>query len=1432
MAEPTEPSRDAAMAAADAELSADDELKTAADEIVVSTKADAEIIDSTAPPDTAPPPPPVPRYDTKKVPRGDSLTAKRRIDEARLELRRLHKEETAKLLTPDALQDRLGHDNLKEFVKEALVSLKERRPIDSALMDGILTYANTPLQLEKAAKISGVEGSDTENVKITEKTLEELAARIQEWAKETIALEMEKDDRRERAVDSGKSWYKRGWVKKTGLIMAAGAGVPLIATAPFAAGVIAAGWATWSGIAAVAGIRITDAGWSMWSRGKRERKIRDAKLASMDNTATHNQLTLEALSFVSARMNENAEENPEEQALAHARSEYAANLIKGRVSETEKLTYETASNGYFATRRLKILKHLGAEEGIDLEAPEHRDLKEHVNAIMALARADERNRLVEAQVDAHVGDGKQFPGIVGKVFSAVREDFATVSKGLGVARTEYRLGYAVAMTTGAILARATDMRRVWGAAIGAMGGSALAEAAVASRLNKTSESVITNRDLGFMVSATRKVKDDALAMFSTTTAPEPVARDAMIVKVRQQVDSAEVYKKLGQKLRDKDAAKHVQNLTVEQQSLHDIMVALQSLRGVSVVPDAVELTEADAELAKDQGKLTELRKNKILAARVGGAIAGGTLGFFAPDFFKKSLAWAQDHMPGADHVPDVVPTTPAPDASPDPDVDPAKTTPMTTGGTAPVAPGTAVDPKYAPMAPGPGGAPVAPDVHAPADVAPTASGSAPSSEVLQDAVVHKSEGIQHSLIRQLIDSPKAHGYEGDPNDAAAVKEWAGHEAHLRCLDPRNAYVTQEAETRVRIPDKYAYVLNSDGTVTEYEVTPVGGGEFEAVGLSGNATTLDAYEYKVPLGTHETVHVPHADIHVDTPDADVSVEPHASVDVSSAGDAEPDRGALEALLSSLHSAQDSGDTAAVVQAQAAVADFGHDHPDSLFDATTQTTTEVGDTVQSEGIQQLNDMLDAGSGTIENPRAFHDALVNVFRTIMPDDDAQKLALTIGETDPATREVVLDAGDVSRLLKFDQSGFDVDHFTRMKDDFYAELNQHTLPSDSEWHPRHPMGLEGTGSDPDQTDKVFLVRLEPGSTGTYEVFDSSLRHTGHVDPEVLEQMLKPVEDVTPQVPVEPVVEPTETPAPAEAPETPAETVDDTEANEPTEPLPPSVSSEPIMGDTSHEKVLSASDDTSAPSADETPTADAEAPDATPTSEYADLLARPSTEIPDEIHLSIDDDAHRYMQEHNIKIDAESGKIVMREGSYGTGHEIFTMGGNAMRFEMVNGRLYAIAESNGYYFPYFVHDDALVESIGNGKVSDLHEFPEKEAAYHERESLALAHDREEAANAAIEKSAPVAPRELSAGELEIKLETTNKMLDIVQPGLSMKAILDESDPATLSAIQENLQTYIAALDSQGQMKATAIANLLRDAQSAVAKRLETLEGISLRPAA
>jgi hypothetical protein len=53
-----------------------------------------------------------------------------------------------------------------------------------------------------------------------------------------------------------------------------------------------------------------------------------------------------------------------------------------------------------------------------------------------------------------------------------------------------------------------------------------------------------------------------------------------------------------------------------------------------------------------------------------------------------------------------------------------------------------------------------------------------------DAIVGKGEGIEHALIRQILHNPdlaKQLGFQGDVNDAAALKNFAGREAHILAL---------------------------------------------------------------------------------------------------------------------------------------------------------------------------------------------------------------------------------------------------------------------------------------------------------------------------------------------------------------------------------------------------------------------------------------------------------------------------------------------------------------------------------------------------------------------------------------------------------------------------------------------------------------------------
>ena len=89
------------------------------------------------------------------------------------------------------------------------------------------------------------------------------------------------------------------------------------------------------------------------------------------------------------------------------------------------------------------------------------------------------------------------------------------------------------------------------------------------------------------------------------------------------------------------------------------------------------------------------------------------------------------------------------------------------------------------------------------------------------STIRKGEGIEHALIRQLEENPKAFGYDKDINDAAAVKAWAGKEAHRLAI--RGGYVDAETGQEVRVGtkgiDNVAYVLKNDGhgqaTIEEY-----------------------------------------------------------------------------------------------------------------------------------------------------------------------------------------------------------------------------------------------------------------------------------------------------------------------------------------------------------------------------------------------------------------------------------------------------------------------------------------------------------------------------------------------------------------------------------------------------------------------------------------
>lgn len=104
------------------------------------------------------------------------------------------------------------------------------------------------------------------------------------------------------------------------------------------------------------------------------------------------------------------------------------------------------------------------------------------------------------------------------------------------------------------------------------------------------------------------------------------------------------------------------------------------------------------------------------------------------------------------------------------------------------------------------------------------------ADFIDAATVRKGEGIEHSFIRQLTAYPQiVEGvtlkigekdydltYQGDEDDAKAVKKWAGRTAHLIAIFAGYADKTGK-QVRVKAADKVAYGLfqdtNSDGLKT-------------------------------------------------------------------------------------------------------------------------------------------------------------------------------------------------------------------------------------------------------------------------------------------------------------------------------------------------------------------------------------------------------------------------------------------------------------------------------------------------------------------------------------------------------------------------------------------------------------------------------------------
>ena len=122
-------------------------------------------------------------------------------------------------------------------------------------------------------------------------------------------------------------------------------------------------------------------------------------------------------------------------------------------------------------------------------------------------------------------------------------------------------------------------------------------------------------------------------------------------------------------------------------------------------------------------------------------------------------------------------------------------------------------------------------------------------EIDKDAIVHKGEGIENALRRQIEHDPKiatSLGFKGDVADAKALHEFSGGAAHRVALD--HGYVDKEtgAEIRVRPADEVAYKLKLDSGELKVDEIKVHGGFVETRGQGDKFETgnkVQGYEYK-------------------------------------------------------------------------------------------------------------------------------------------------------------------------------------------------------------------------------------------------------------------------------------------------------------------------------------------------------------------------------------------------------------------------------------------------------------------------------------------------------------------------------------------------------------------------------------------------------------
>lgn len=132
------------------------------------------------------------------------------------------------------------------------------------------------------------------------------------------------------------------------------------------------------------------------------------------------------------------------------------------------------------------------------------------------------------------------------------------------------------------------------------------------------------------------------------------------------------------------------------------------------------------------------------------------------------------------------------------------------------------------------------------------------------AAIHKGEGIEHALRRQIEAEPENYGYKGDMNDKQAIHKWSGGEADRVAI--KAGYVNHETGEEIRVGakgiDKAAYVLEKDaqGKTQIHEYFKGEDGSFKSQEVHGLAENFkgakfegadkEFYEYEHKGGVRE------------------------------------------------------------------------------------------------------------------------------------------------------------------------------------------------------------------------------------------------------------------------------------------------------------------------------------------------------------------------------------------------------------------------------------------------------------------------------------------------------------------------------------------------------------------------------------------------------